>query len=557
MTKSLFHTLISPFLHTARNHLFRQKRLRPRSVGLFCCGTALLVALYLVSLKVVAYFHGQSELGIILSLKIYQMAWIVMFAMLIFSSMVSAVSTIYLSQDNEIIFSAPVSPSAIYAMRYVTTTAYTSWMMVLFSLPVFMAYGRIFQAGILYYPLLLITVLAIAFIANGFGMGITVLLIRFFPARRTRDIVFYLFLCFGIFLYIMLRMLRPEELVNPNSYGHFVEYLAAMSRPAGPWVPGAWAANLLTGYLTERVIDRLLVSLLLTTPVSLFFLGQWAMDVFFLSGYSKSQESFGGSRRFRKRKELLGGARQWIFRKELKTFLRDSAEWSQLFMIAALVIVYLYSFKALPLERSFMQKEYITNLISFLNIGLTGFIIISLSARFVYPSVGGESGSFYIIAASPLPMSRFLFYKFLFYAIPFTFLSLLLVTVSDYLLEISGPMWWFSVLSSIIITWTVVAMAIGFGSMFADFKAENRAAAQGSLGAIFFLFTAMALQMVIIAIGVEPLYWIIRRWLADGRMSLLDWGLMGGWFILAVFIGGSCAFYFFKKGVRSLERSVP
>lgn len=553
----MISTLLQPFLCTARNHLFLRKRPRPRTVGLCCFGAALLIALYLVALKVVVYFHGQSELGVILSLKIYQMAWIVMFAMLVFSSMVSAVSTLYLSRDNEIIFSAPVTPGAIYAMRFVTTTAYTSWMMVLFSLPVFMAYGRIFQAGLLYYPLLFITLAAIALIANGFGMGITVILVRFFPARRTKDIVFYLSLCFGIFLYIMFRMLRPEELVNPESYGHFVEYLAALSRPTGPWVPGAWAANLLAGYLTDRVIDRLLFALLLTTPSSLFFLGQWAMEVFFLPGYSKSQESFGGSRRFRGKKEFQTGARQWIFRKELKTFLRDSAEWSQLFMIAALVVVYLYSFKALPLERSPLRKEYISNLISFLNIGLSGFIITSLSARFVYPSVGGESGAFAIIAASPLPMGRFLFYKFLFYAAPFTLLSLLLVTVSDYLLEISGPMWWFSLAAGVITTWMVVAMAIGFGSMFADFKAENRAAAQGSLGAIFFLFTAMALQMAIIAAGAEPLYWITRRWLVAGRLSFLDLGLLAGWFILAVLIAGGGALYCFKRGVRSLEGSVP
>ena len=41
-------------------------------------------------------------------------------------------------------------------------------------------------------------------------------------------------------------------------------------------------------------------------------------------------------------------------------------------MIGALVVVYLYNFKVLPVERSLFEEEYVTNLISFLNIGLTG-----------------------------------------------------------------------------------------------------------------------------------------------------------------------------------------
>lgn len=545
--------LLQPFIKSGWNRFFSPGRLGGRNAGLVLFGILVLVALFFVSLKVVDYFHSQNELGVILSLKIFQMAWIVMFAMLVFSCMVSAVSTLYLSQDNEIVFSAPVRPAELYFMRFSSSALFTSWMMALFSLPIFFAYGQVFSAGILYYPLLIITVVAIALTANGFGMGVTILLVNFFPARRTKDIIFYLSLCFGLFIYIMFRMLRPEDLVNPESYGHFVEYLAAMSKPAGPYVPGAWAANFLTGYLLDREVDWLLLGLLGTTPFALFFLGEWAMDRFFLSGYSKSQESFGGYQRFAAGKGVKTGTWQWIFRKELKLFLRDSAEWSQLFMIAALVLVYLYSFRALPLERAPVKIGYITNLISFLNVGLTGFIMTSLSARFVFPSVGGEGGAFYLIASSPLSLGRFLYYKYLFYVIPFTALSLVLVLVSDYLLDIHGPMLWFSVVASTMITWMVVAMALGFGAIYADFKAESRAAAQGSLGAVYFLFTAMAFELIIIALGAEPFYLVVKQWLRAETLRLFDMALMVGWFICAGLIAGGGALYFFRKGIRSLS----
>lgn len=545
--------LLFPFLRVMRNRFFPAGGLPVKGSGVALFGLALCLALYFVSFKVVRYFHSQSELGIILSLKIFQMGWIIMFAMLIFSCMVTAVSTLFLSKDNEIIFAAPVAPDQIYFMRYVTTVVYTSWMMVVFSLPVFAAYGRVFGAGWGYQLLLVVCLLCTAFMSGGIGMGLTVVLVRYFPARQTKDIVFYLSLCFGTFVYIMFRMLKPEQLVNPDQYGHFIEYLSAVSQPAGPYVPAAWAANMLSLYLMDREIDWLLLSLLLLGPPSLFFIGEWAMSRFFLTAYTKSQESFGGYRTFAGKSGYRPGAASWIFRKESKVFLRDSAEWSQLFMIAALVVVYLYSFKALPLERSPLQTEYVTNLISFLNVGMAGFMVTSLAARFVFPAIGAETGAFWLIAASPMTVGRFLFCKFVFYVVPFTLFTLLLVITSDALLQISGPMWWFSVTASLVICWTVVGLAIAFGAMYADFKAENRAAALGGMGAMLFLFCAMTIVFAMVAGGAYPMYYLMKSWIRDGAMTWRHAVSLGAWFLASLGLGGGSVLFFWRRGCRGLS----
>ena len=547
--------LLLPFFYSARNKFFPRKRLPLRTIGILVFSLAVCVALYIVGVRVVRYFHSQNELGIILSLKIFQMAWITMFAMLIFSCMVSAVSTLFLSQDNEIIFSAPVATPDIFFMRYLSTSIYTSWMMIVFSIPIFAAYGTVFAADILYWPLMLGAIIATAGIATGFGMGLTVVLVNLFPARRTKDIILYLSVCFGVFIYLIFRLMRPEDLVNPDKYGHFVDYLSSLATPAAPYIPAAWASNLLSYYLMDREIDFLVLALLCITPIILFFLGEWAMDRWFLTGFTKSQESFGGYRKFFSRGRYRCSALQWIFRKEAKLFLRDSAEWSQLFMIAALVIVYLYNFKVLPVERSVFEEEYVTNLISFLNIGLTGFVIASLAARFVYPSIGAEGGSFYIIMSSPLTTARYILHKYVFYVVPFTGLALVLLLVSNRLLNIEGPMWWISVSIGLLITWTVLAMALGFGAIYADFKAENRAAALGGIGAILFLFTAIAFEMAIIFLGGSPVYKVMRGWLRHGIMPVNDLLILIGWILASVSLSLFLSFFFIRKGIQKLEAS--
>lgn len=543
--------LFTPWLQIAVNRFFPRKRADFRSVLIVLLGAAVCLTIYLGTYKVLNYFHGQNELGVILSLKIFQMIWILLFAMLIFSSMVTSISTLYLSRDNEILLAAPLPPREIYQMRFITTSINTSWMVLIFSLPVFAAYGQVFQAGPLYWPFIAFSLPAVALTGSAFAMLLTIAIVYIFPARRTKDIVLYLSLCFGLFLYLVFRLIRPEDLVNPDQYSQFIEYFSAISAPSGPWVPAGWAANFLAGYLLDRKVDWLLAGLLLTTPMVLYIAGETAMDRLFLTGFSKSQEAFGGHRRFGPGKRWQG-RRIWFFRKELRTFTRDSGEWSQFFMIAALIVVYLYNFKALPLDRSPMPTAYISNLISFANIGLAGFLAASLATRFVYPSIGAERGAFYLIHSSPLSLSSFLWYKYLFYFGPFTALTLTLIIVSNKLLGIAGPMWWISLFASLIITWTVLGMGLGFGAYFADFKSENKTTAMGP-GAILFLFSAVFYELLVLALGTLPTYHLVKGVIKGHGYDFTDLSYLGAWAGGAVLFSILIVILVCRSGIRRLH----
>lgn len=546
-------TLLWPMFLTAKNRFFPSGKISQKSIGivLFCIG--LCYAIFNITLRVVTYFHMQDELGIILSLKVFQMAWILIFIMLIFSSMVSSISSIYLSEDNEIVFSAPISTVNLFFMRYISGTIYTSWMMIIFSLPIFATYGIVFQTPVTYWFLMVPTLLSITLTSTCLSTLLTIVLVKFFPARHTKDIILYLSLCFGVLIIFLIRLLQPEDMVYYDKYGHLVDYLSKISKPVAPYLPASWASNFLSLYLLDLEIDWLLFSLLLLTPMVLYILGEWCMKVWFFSGYSKSQESFGGTHRFAKKQLYKPGIWKWIFNKESKVFLRDSVEWSQLFMIAALVVIYLYNFKLLPIEQGALSEQFIINLISFLNIGLAGFIMTALSARFVFSSIGSEGGAFYHIKSSPISLRRFLLYKYFFYAIPFTILSLTLIIMSNRILQVEGPMWWISVSTNLFITWVVVGLALAFGSIYADFKAENKTVAMGSMGAILFLLCATAFQIIIIFVGANPVYRIMKRWLNNYAFNSVDLYLLILWIIVSVLLSVGMVVYLFKKGIYTLE----
>jgi ABC-2 type transport system permease protein len=508
-------------LHRTLGHRFLRQGQWRRSLAILFFGLALLGVIYLITARVVGYFHSQNELGVILSLKIMQMAWVINFTMLLFSTMISGVSAIFLSNDNEIMVAAPVTGRQLFAMRYLSTSVFTSWMMVVFSLPVFGAFGSVFHAGPLYWLLLLAAIVSTAATATGTGLTVTIFLVNLFPAKRTKDIVVYLSILFGVLLYLVIRLIKPEQLADPESFPDFIDYLSAISTPASPLLPPSWASNMMTLFLQEHRIDWLLLALLLLTPFVVYFFAELVMQHFFFPGFSKAQESFGGHRTFRQQ-QYQPRPMLWVFRKELRIFLRDSTEWSQLFLIGALIVVYLYNFKALPLERAPMPLDYLSNIIAYANIGLTGFLVASLAARFVFPSVGAEGMAFGLVLTGPIRLGRYLFYKYLFYVLPFTLLALILLVVSNHLLQIKGPMHWISLITGMLITWSVVAMALGFGAMYANFKEDNRAATLGGIGAILFLFCSLCFELVCIVLGSVPAYRLIRTWLRSGFVDAGD-----------------------------------
>jgi ABC-2 type transport system permease protein len=215
-------------------------------------------------------------------------------------------------------------------------------------------------------------------------------------------------------------------------------------------------------------------------------------------------------------------------------------------------VVYLYNFKALPLDRTPMPTEYLTNIIAFANIGLSGFLATSLAARFVYPAIGAEGMAFAMIRSSPLPMERYFACKYLFYWIPFTLISLVLIIASNTLLQVEGPMWWISIIISLIITWTALAMALGFGAMYADFKIESRAAAQGSFGAILFLFTGLTVEMLLLSLGFMGSLPLIRTWLRGNYIDSLAVLESAVTLVTLAALGFSIAHWCLKKGIKSL-----
>ena len=127
-----------------------KKAMRP--ISILTLGTLFVIGDYWFFHRVIVYLDGlPSRVGDELIVQLINLVFITLFMMVLFSCLIVSLSVYYLSRDLELLHSLPISISSIVTARYFQCMANSSWMVLLFSLPMFTAYGSYFKVSWDYY----------------------------------------------------------------------------------------------------------------------------------------------------------------------------------------------------------------------------------------------------------------------------------------------------------------------------------------------------------------------------------------------------------------------
>ncbi len=531
---SSYFLLLSPRFFSLRNRLRRgEEGSAGRLAVMALVAIGFWVGIFVGFYKVLAYFYAAEGFGQVLAHKLMGMVWLTFFAVLLFSNVITALSTYFLSKDLEAIHASPAPRETIFWARLTDTMVDSSWMLLFFGLPVFVAFGIVFKTGPVYYLQLAAVSAPLLFLATSLGVIFTLLLVNVFPAQRTKDILLLLSIMLIVVLYLIFRFTRPERLVDPDSFTSVVSYFASLNTPTSIFLPSHWATEILWPQLAPGSFSEAGFYLLMlwSSAGAAAVIASWVSARVYWYGFSKSREA---ARRTITRLhpvELLAGlaglpfspASRVIISKEIRTFFRDNTQWSQLFLLMALIVVYLYNFSVLPLRRSPIPTFYLQNTISFLNIGLASFVAASLGVRFVFPAVSQEGFAYWIIRSSPLTLKRFLWTKFFIYAPPLIVVAEILIVVSNYLLNVTTFMMWISTVTIFFVTLGLVGLGVGLGAVYPRFETENLAQVATGFGGLIFMILSAIYIALIVLLEAFPVYQIFMAQ-TRGR-PLTEWKL--------------------------------
>ncbi|MBT8356215.1 MAG: hypothetical protein HKO79_10575 [Desulfobacterales bacterium] len=522
--------LLRPRISSIRNSGF-SKRSRGRAMKFLLIGTigvAFWTGLFAISLRVLSYFKGIEDIGDILALKLLSMLLITSFVLLVFSSILTSLSKLYLSRDLLLVHAMPVSSHKIFTARWIDSTVDSSWMVIIYTLPVFISYGIVYRSGFFFYLDIFLILISLSIIASSLSSILVMFAVIIVPANRMRSIFIFISLFFFVVLYIAIRFLKPELLVDPEIFDSVLVYLTALKTPASPFLPTTWAFDSMKQALYGSVGNGMFhVFISLSFAGMLVFVIIIVADLIYFKGFSKSQSA---QVRLIKQSSIdipllniLPGRIRALAVKEIKTFFRDQTQWSQLFLIAALVIIYIYNFNVLPLEKSPIKTVYLQNLLSFLNMGLALFVLTAITGRFAYPAVSSEKNAFWIIKSAPSTIKRFLWVKFFIYYLPLLILAEILIIFTNILLNVTNFMMLLSMVTVFFLVPGIVAMGIGLGAAYPDFKAENPTQAVTSFGGLVFMILCAGYIGVVILIEAGPVYSIFMAKINSQALGILTW----------------------------------
>ncbi|MFH1619069.1 MAG: hypothetical protein ABIG11_04115 [bacterium] len=524
--------------------------------GLFsAAGIGILIAIYLGFFRVLNYLEHVQLIGPLLSWKLTAMAFLTTFSMITISGLIASMTTLYYSHDLKFLFSSPIGPRTVFTDKSIETAFYSSWTLVLAIFPFVLALGRIKGAGPGFYLAYLALLIPMILTAAAFGIMFSMLLMYAFPTSRTRDVIWVLGSLSLALVYVMIRFVRPEKLLRPDQLEAVAQYLNYLQAPTAGYLPSWWVTKAIMSYLGGNRSEFLAYALLLfASAAAVYAIMIWISGRIYMKGFSGAQEGrkfSGGGQSCLERRLVQKGfpARLLLtmYWKDRKLFLRDARYWSQIILITALIAVYLFSIRQLPLD-----TPDIKSIVSFLNIGVAGFVLAALGLRFTFPAVSLEGKSYWVIRSAPIPAASFMKEKFFISGLPTMILGVILVVWSNRLLHADRFVSVLSTATIIVCSLTLSVMGVGLGAVFPRFKLENIHQVESSAGGFIYMACCMGYLGAVIALEA----WPVQMHFAErfGRQDAWDWGMVswcaGGMLLLNM----AAITVPWKMGVAALEK---
>jgi ABC-2 type transport system permease protein len=380
---------------------------------------------------------------------------------------------------------------------------------------------------------------------------------RFFPARRLHQMLTVLTVVMVCLLVVLFRLSKPEILLNPESGAQLLAALKAVDLPSERALPSAWLARAVV-YASEGDWSRAWPHLARLAGLAGGSLGVLLilLRAFYWRGFGRAQESSAtgteeaGAAPFLAR--LLAAAApagrttRAILRRDILLFFRDPTQWGQLFILSALVVIYLYNVKQMPSGTAVFRVA-----VAYWNMATLGLIVGAVAGRFAFTAVGSEGLAYFQSRTLPLRVPGYLWAKFLFTAIPLSAMATAVLYGSNRFLGVRGEALLYSVFLGLSASLALCALALALGSAAPRFNARNPAMAVMSAPGLLYMFLSTLYVGAVLVLSAKPVYRYYAGLLGAGESpgygpAALQVGLLS---LLVIASGAGFA----TRRLRSLE----
>jgi ABC-2 type transport system permease protein len=454
------------------------------------------------------------------------MVFLVSVVVLFSSSMTAAIGSFFTDLDLDLYHAAPRSKLRIVVTRWGKTVAQSATIVFLFLIPLFVAFAMQYRIPWHFVPVALVDLALLLTIPVTLASLVIVLLVRWFPVRHVHQIVATIAMIVLTVAVVAFRMSRPERFFTNISTDDVARVLRAIELPSMERYPGTALADVMARNASGK--RSTVIPLRIAAPaVALFILFVWVGRATYFRAFVRAREStapaaIGAGAATRAADHLLRRLRpplRALIAKEVRTVSRDVAQWSQVFLTAALLFIYVYNIRMLPLG-----GDTRATIVAYANLGMAGFVVAAICMRFAYPSVSAEGRAFWLVRSAPVSYRDFLRVKTVVYAIPLILVSVTLTAFANIALDASLTVWMFTMIGAALLAVTLVSLGVALGALMPNFAAENPLQVGLSLGGFTYMAISLAYVAAIMLLMARPVmqyfFWRLlgigadREWLA-------------------------------------------
>ena len=499
--------LLKPKYLDLRNKFLKSSK-EPASILrgfiIFTLTAFLIIFTYISVLWMLKQINRQSSLFFVYPSIPLSLILVFLFFILLFTNTISSLGSLYFSKELNLLLSTPVSGEKLFTSKLTEALLSSSWMTIVFLLPVLLAFGAFYEAGFNYYFLALLILVPYFYIPAALSVIVATFSVMLIPFKLKKKAFYVLILVIMYCLYAY----SSSFLYKDFKMTDLLEIMQKFSAEQRPYFFPSLVAEALSENLVSRGSDVIKITLLVLTQcvavITLAYLVLYNLyeKGFFIAStlnHSKRNESvFSQSLSFICSK-FLSAEPKAIIEKEIKTISRDLTQSIQFFMLLAVCGVYLYS---LSVQGYFIENsparlvKWWTSFFTILNICVEAFVVTALSSRFAFASASREGKSFWVLKSAPIKIKDVLKYKFWIWFVVIYLVSSLIFSISAWINYKSFSFVSFKFLTLFIVNFGLVALAIGMGAYFAKFKWEHISEVATSFGNLAYMVAAVMLVLV-------------------------------------------------------------
>ncbi|RJP77091.1 MAG: hypothetical protein C4524_08765 [Candidatus Zixiibacteriota bacterium] len=494
-------------------------------------GISLLI--YFFDLFIFKYLMGAPDLGKLVLARFFELAFLLFFSVLMISTALTALSMLYREDELAMLFSLPLSQGAIFTAKYLEVIFYSSWALVVLTIPFILSYAVYFDVNwVALFSLFAGLLLPLVLISGSLGVGAAVMLRWLLGGLPRRQVFTWAAVVLGLVVTVFLVVILSRQGVSQKGFMYLVMMLDAENRQDPSLVPHELIARGFFSLLENRydALERIILTLLglcSLTVLLVLDMGRVLYYRSYLAGLDRSHRPARARSRLFDRSWKTG--RNWLsplyralLTKDLLEFRRSPLQWSQVLLLLGFWALYLANLGNLGLFFD-LRSQFWKMLFFYGNLCFACYFAAALAGRFVFPLVSLEGRGLWMLRSAPVAMDTLIWAKFWQAFLPLFFLAGTVVAVGDIILGVHSGLTQVSLLVIFVVTFSLTALALGLGAVFADYSQANPMKIANTPGGILCIFISLVFSVLVTTIVAWPAYQHYKFTQFQAIFPLTEW----------------------------------